>query len=46
MSNSLKIWPFEAHITWKDKEELLRYFGAIKVLPAQKRGNGEAVIAM
>ena len=46
MPTKLKVWPFHNEISWKDREELLKQFGAVNVLPSNKRRNMESVIAV
>ncbi|XP_042892766.1 RNA-binding region-containing protein 3-like isoform X3 [Penaeus japonicus] len=45
MSTTLRIWSFAKEITDEDKEDLLRYFGAVSVKHVSQHGQNKAVLA-
>ncbi|ROT65826.1 RNA-binding region-containing protein 3 isoform X1 [Penaeus vannamei] len=45
MSTTLRVWSFAKQITNEDKEDLLRYFGAVSVKHVSQHGQNKAVIA-
>ena len=45
MPRQLQVWGFEERLTNKDKEDLLKYFGADSVKHVARRGKDMAVLA-
>ncbi|XP_037783646.1 RNA-binding region-containing protein 3-like [Penaeus monodon] len=45
MSTTLRVWSFAKQITNEDKEDLLRYFGAVSVKHVSQHGQNKAVLA-
>ncbi|XP_047502943.1 RNA-binding region-containing protein 3-like isoform X2 [Penaeus chinensis] len=45
MSTTLRVWSFAKQITNEDKEDLLKYFGAVSVKHVSQHGQNKAVLA-